>query len=358
MTIREFLSQYEGVVQGTKPNQYSARPIVYGCNIDDIGKFNEILKFLRTTNLHTITRTKSGSIGKGPRHRNNRYAWDHQRSHTGSRITVLIDGITYVFKLCNFSSAEKKPPIYPNQAFNIFKNKCLENGVDLEKYKVNNGEEVKKTIEKPLIGMKYKMDINSKALDNVHHIDFHNSYPAGLCNTHPEFRPIIEPIYEQRRNPEYTDINKAILNYTIGWMQSYEPDKHRYAELATLSRDAIADNNKRLRTLATVLMMSGREVIGFNTDGIWYRGPIYHGKGEGDKLGEWHNDHVNCLFRSKSNGAYEFIEDGKVNVVLRGCTRLDIIKNRDEWSWGDIFTITPFGFKYNEIEGVYEYVEI
>ena len=132
----------------------------------------------------------------------------------------------------------------------------------------------------------------------------------------------------------------------------------RTAEWAHLAKDAIEDNNIRVATLAKKLQVAGREVLGFNTDGIWYRGEIYHGKGEGDNLGEWSNDHKNCILRSKSNGAYEFIEDGVYNVVLRGQSTRDLVEpDRDKWTWGDIYKGTVIGFKYNELEGVFEYEE-
>lgn len=356
MEVREFLSKYKYKFQGLHPNQWQTNPNEFRlkkCNVDE---FNSILTYLRTTNLNTITRTKSGAIGKGKQHINNLYAWDFERSHTGARITVCVDGNTYVFKLGHFVKGEKQPAIYPSKAFAIFKMKCAEKGIDLDSYKIDNGLEVKAQIQPPLIQMKYYMTREDKGLDNCHHIDFHNSYPAGLCNTHPEFRPVIEPIYKERKNPECKDINKAILNFSIGWMQSAKND--RKAEWAHLAKDAIENNNIRIVMLAKKLQLAGREILGFNTDGIWYRGEIYHGNGEGENLGEWSNDHKNCIFRSKSNGAYEFTEDGKYYAVLRGQSTYDSIEpDREKWTWGDIYKGTVIGFKYNELEGVFEYEE-
>ena len=40
-------------------------------------------------------------------------------------------------------------------------------------------------------------DENHPGLTNVHHIDFHNSYPAGLVNTHPEFKDVITFLYNK-----------------------------------------------------------------------------------------------------------------------------------------------------------------
>lgn len=236
----------------------------------------------------------------------------------------------------------------PYKAWNIFNDCCISNGIDLNNYKIDNGMEIKKEIPKPLINMKYHMNENDKGLTNVHHIDFHNSYPAGLCNTHPEFRDIIEPMYKLRKiKPEY----KFVLNCVIGCMQSSK--KNWKAQWAHLSRDAIKDNNYRVTFLAKLIEISGGEIIGFNTDGIWYRRPTpYHGANEGDELGQWHNDHINCIFRSKSDGAYEFIEDNKYHAVVRGETTLDRVKNRDNWQWGDIYKGDLIMFKFNEEEGI------
>ena len=356
MEVREFLKKYKSKTQGLKPNQWQTNPNEFKIRQCDVEEFNSILTYLRTTDLNTISRTASGAIGKGKNHIKNLYAWDFERSNTGARITVLIDGESYVFKLGHFVKGEKQIPIYPTQAFSYFKLKCKEQGIDLDSYKIDNGLEVKASIPRPKIIMKYFMKETDEGLTNCHHLDFHNSYPAGLCNTHPEFRKVIEPIYDQRKDPQFKDLNKAILVITVGNMQSAK--NGRTAEWAHLAKDAIEDNNKRIDAMASKLRQSGREVIGYNTDGIWYRGEIYHGKGEGTNLGDWSNDHVNCTFRSKSDGAYEFIEDGKYNVVLRGQSTYDMIEpDRTKWQWGDIYKGTVFGFRYNEQEGVFEYEE-
>ena len=124
---------------------------------------------------------------------------------------------------------------------------------------------------------------------------------------------------------------------------------------AHLSRDAITDNNNRIIKLSDELSSQGRVILSYNTDGIWYQGEIYHGNGEGHDLGQWENDHINCQFRMKSDGSYEFIENGKYYPVVRGYTRLDRIKPRTEWVWGDIyqagiitFSIDINGIKYEE----------
>ena len=320
----------------TEYNQYQMRPLKEGMQELSVEKWNEIIDFLWASGLnYPIKRTKSTAIAKGPKATLwNCFAWDFRQTGKGLVLTVLVGTNTWVY--CIGRAAESNPA--DTGAFNawcLFREKCEALGIDLESMKVDEdlGRTYKALTPAPLISMKYEHTKDSAPLDNVHHIDFHNSYPAGLANTHPEFRPIIEEFYNMRKSsPMY----KAVLNYTIGCMGS---EKHPWhAAWAHLRCDAIENNNKRVESLARRLEKSGREVIGFNTDGIWYRGEVYHGTGEGKGLGEWENDHINCIFRSKSRGAYEYIEDGQYCPVVRGSTTHDVIEpDRTKWTWGDIF---------------------
>ena len=155
-------------------------------------------------------------------------------------------------------------------------------------------------------------------------------------------------LYTKRKT---NDIYKAILNFSIGYMQSLGCCGAKWAHL---SKDAITDNNKRITELANKLKKAGNHILSYNTDGIWYIGKIYHGENEGNKLGQWENDHVNCKWRCKSAGSYEFMEGDKYYPVVRGYTTLDSIKNRSEWQWGDIFQkeSNPIIFKFEEDKGV------
>ncbi len=347
MTIEKLLSKYKYIESGYM-NQFRIKPNELKFNDVDVDTFNSILDILEASDLNTTTRTESGAIKLGKDKFNNAYSWDLITSRTGLRITVIIGCKQWVFKI-GAIDANNHPKIYPNVAFFKFKEKCLEYGIDLDDYKITNGKEVKDEIEDPMIQMKYYMEFKDRPLKNVHHIDFHSSYPAGLANTHPEFRPVLEDLYNQRNDPKLSDLIKAILNDSIGWMQSWKPEQNRFAEWAHLSRDAIADNNKRIIELTIRLQSAGREVIGFNTDGIWYKGEIYHGVGEGDKLGEWRNDYKNCLFRSRSNGAYEFIENGKYTAVVRGLTTYDMVEpDRNKWQFGDIYKGANINYKFDK----------
>lgn len=347
--IAQYCASKGGYIHQQKPNQCGLKPVHFEISVEkDRETFNEIYKTLKKSNLGTLVRTKSGGIKLCKENR--RGVWDFKAVNVGVVITAILEGYTFCYRIGNeIKSTKDDKSVSGTTAFFKFKTLCLENGIDLEDYAIDNGAEVKDTIPAPKISMKYIMTKDDEGIANCHHIDFHNSYPAGLCNTHPEFRPIVEPLYESRKtNPE----NKAILNLTIGYMQSKNPScKARWAHL---SKDAIIDNNNRIDALAAKLEASGHDILGYNTDGIWYSGEIYHGEGEGKHLGEWENDHTNCLFRSKSDGAYEFIEDGQYHAVVRGKTNYDFVESREHWQWGDIFRhgLTFIKYRWDKDEGV------
>lgn len=320
------LSKYKGAPITRKPN-YLLIP-VSTINIDEEGvkEFNKLFNELKNSGYNKIIRTPSGGISYSTKIP----AWDIRNTTTVIELTIL-DYEMYRIQIRNIKMNNNPSGINGSQAFRKFKEILLNiYNIDLNDYIIENGAEVKKTIEKPLIKLE-KISFKDKTYEEVHHIDFHNSYPAGLVNTHPEFKDAITTLYNLRKTDE---IYKAILNLSIGYMQSEKCCKAKWANLA---RDAIADNNKRLLDMAQRLKESGRVILSYNTDGIWYCGNIYHGKGEGSELGQWHNDHINCKWRAKSAGAYEFIEDNKYYPVLRGHTKLDEEKPRTEWVWGDIY---------------------
>ncbi len=299
--------------------------------------FNKIYLWLKKQKLHKLERTSSGSIKNGPHVK--RPAWDIKVNHYCVELTVVMEGkawrIQFRTKLPKGMSGRK--------AFTVFKRLLLKDGVDLEKMAIDNGPEVKKEIEHYLVRPYHKFFLN-KTYENAHHIDFHSSFAGGLANTHPEFRKTLEWLYEHR---EKSDINKNILNFSIGYMQSLQGCKAKWAHL---SKDAISDNNKRVLDVVKRLEESGRTVLLLNTDGVWYNGPLYHGEGEGSGLGQWQNDHKNCQFRMAGAGAYEFIEKGKYYPVIRGIPN----DTKTKWQWGDIYKekAIPSIFSFTEEEGV------
>ena len=344
MDVYERLKSLGGkpIKSGINPNQFRSDPLSLSFNEPDVARFNAVYTYLYGSDLNQIKRTPSGGIAVD---RSNRYAWDIFVSQGGLRITAIVDGCIFWWRLgrIKFNASNMKGW----KAWRIFCKLCDDYGIDLKNMAISDGARVKATIEKPYI----RMLLCHKRLENVHHIDFHSSYGSGLALTHPEFRPVIEKMYFDRRTkPIYKDVLVCI----IGYMQSLDRCKARWAHLA---RDAIDNNNTRIEALAMSLQLTGRTIVGFNTDGIWYQGEIYHDprNGEGPGIGEWHNYHINCVFRAKSDGSYEYIENGRYVPVVRGLSKLDMIKDRSEWEWGDIYKTDAevLRFKFEDGVGAY-----
>lgn len=307
-----------------KPN-YIYIPVTRTDNPDE---FNEVLFSYNKRGYNKLNRTPSGGISvKGFR-------------GTGISLTtnkwgaelIIIDyegcfRLQFRNKILDdIDEVEKK--ITGKQSLNKFYQELKQIGIDLEDYAIDNGKEVKETIEKPMIKLE-RHSFTDITFENAHHIDINSSYPAGVKEYHPEFGPVIDKWYRLKRegNKEY----KAYLNLMIGTMQS----KYIGYKYADISAYAIKRNNDKIIEMAQWLKNNGRTVISYNTDGIWFIGEPYPNSSK--ELGEFKQDHTNCKFRAKSAGAYEFIEDGKYYPVIRGKTRLDDIKKRDEWRWGDIY---------------------
>ncbi len=336
MNLKEF-KKLKHTQSSAKINYLLIPVTVFDMTKEGAKKFNTIYFWLKNLDLYKLERTSSGGIKCGP-HRK-RPAWDIKINKVCVELTVLMEGcawrVQFRTKLPNKMSGRK--------AFTAFKRILKKNGIDLESYAIENGEEMKKDIEKPLIGAARNLYYDY-TFEKVNHIDYHSSYAGGLANTHPEFRNVLEMIYAKREeNEEF----KNILNFSIGFMQSISGCKARWAHL---SKDAIKDNNDRIRALSEILEKKGRIVISYNTDGIWYKGPVFHGEGEGTGLGQWHNDHTNCKFRARSAGSYEFIEKGEYNAVVRGVPN----EIKGSWSWGSIYEkeAEPHLFNFSEEEGV------
>lgn len=291
----------------------------------EINEFNNILKALRDNDFSKVSKEAFTCFYElSACHPCYSYTFDN----SGAQLLICDDDYVYKMQLRNMPKYDSKE-ISGGVAFKKFKKILKENGINLDDYAITNGLEVKKEIELPMI------ELGDSALLDVtyihcHHIDFHNSYPGGLCITHPEFRPVIEMLYQKRKTePVY----KAILNLSIGYMQS----KYCGYKFAHLSRDAINNNNERVRKVSKDLEDNDRMILLYNTDGIWYSGDVWHGELEGKNVGEWENDHIECELRIKSKGCYEFIENGVYTPVVRGITKYDEIKDRHEWKWGDIY---------------------
>ena len=299
---------------------------------EGVDEFNTIIDYIHTLELtHTPLSYSGGISTRKYEHINTYRVIDHNSS---VEIILLYD--TYNFRW-EFRRDYKKDNdgISGRAAFTQFKKVCQEFGIDIDSFRVssNEGQKIKTTIPRAILDVDKK--ILDSTWDNVHHIDIHSAYMAGIADTFPLLYKPIEYIYNRRKEPGKSSMYKAILTHSFGYMQSeYSPV---YYQLSHLSKSAMVWCRNQIIDLTKRLNQSGRKVLMRNTDGIWYQGDIYHGKGEGKQLGQWENDHINCTYRAKSVGCYEYVENGIYTPVARGKYELDKIKPREEWEWGDIY---------------------
>ena len=324
----------------TRKINYLLIPVTnLGMSQEAMEHWNSIFRYVKKVTKRQIKRTPSGGISRATM----LPSFDVRRSQTCVELTYL--GLGF-FARVQFRSILPVKGMNGRKAFIQFKKLLQEDGIDIKDYAVSmeEGKRIKRSIVQPPIGL-FDQSFANKVFTEANHIDFHSSFPSGLCNTHEEFRPTIQRIYNKRH--EDSGLYKAILNYSIGFMQSISGCGARYSQL---SKDAIEDNNKRIYEMTERLIESGRVPLLFNTDGIWYMGKPYHGEGEGSNLGEWHNDHINCKFRAKSGGAYEYIENGVYYPVIRGVAK----EKSSQWSWGGIYhnELDIIKYKFDEKKGI------
>ena len=241
MTLTQLLDE-KGVKITLSPNKLKIPIYALDNTADGAHAFNgfyqEVLAIGKK--WKEIKRTPSGGISIS-RQNFRPPMWDVKYNNACIEMTIITSRMLRIQfrQTTSVLEEEGNQTIYGRQAFTAFKQELLKDGVSLDGYMIDNGAEVKKEIPKYLIKMERDLYCDRTFAD-CHHIDFHSSFPAGLVNTHPEFSKTINRLYEKRKEKP---INKAILNYAIGFLQSIDNCGARWAHL---SRDAISDNNKRI----------------------------------------------------------------------------------------------------------------
>ena len=346
---QEFKSRYKSARPCLKPNKLDFPLNVIPTTEDGMNEFNDIMNYIHSL-VETqevwgreMELTKSGGIKKTP-------LADHQDTYaiivTKSMVEVLLCYRDYYRFQFRRKFCKEKNEMGGHRAFYTFVETLKKFNVNIEDefLSVDEGKMYKEMIPSPIVDV--NEEIVGKTLENVHHLDIHSAHMAGMAEAFEELRAPIEFIYNKRKENQ---MYKSVLTHTWGYCQSqYAPVYYR---LSHLSYAGIQSTNRKIRDLTKRLEDSGRKVLMHNTDGIWYQGDVYHGEGEGNLLGQWSNDHINCKYRAKSAGVYEYIEDGEYSVVARGQFELDRIKPREEWSWGDIYyTGKCIRFSYDDNE--------
>lgn len=334
MTIEELLSKYNHCEWSYSPNKTKI-PLTQ-LTMDKIDEFNDIYFFVKSK-YNKVNATPSGSM---PYNNQVRHTQRYMVYESKSGFELVICTLKGMFRFIlkngqikydnTITGSKAVKTIYSEaKAFGVY-DELVKLAVEKEE-----GEQIKKEIESPII-QAVKVDYLGKEFENVHHLDFNSSYASRISEKYPQFKSMYEYLYNRRK--ENNGYYKHVLTNSIGMMQSkhcvdiitgFKTSPYQFAELA---KTAINGNNEKIREMLFKLELSGRKPLLINTDGIWYQGDIYHDKNEGTKLGQWKNDHKNCKLYIKTQGAYQFIENDKVNTVVRGYTNLDWVKPREEWT--------------------------
>lgn len=357
------LKKYKKCRWSEAPNKNRIPKTVFGP--EDIDTFNEIYDFCRE-NYHKVNPTLSGGI-----------PYNNKCKHVQRYITVTT-AISFELVVCTLGGCYRfilmtanKPEencvsgsealrilLHMSKKFGVF-GTFLNNICDAEE-----GRRIKNEIESPEITLIRKA-YRGKEFENVHHIDFNSSYASRIVEAFPELKEMYEYLYENRK--EHNGFYKHILTNSVGAMQSpYCYDiteahllKRARYQLAKFAKIAINGNNAKLDEMCFKLEAAGRKPLLLNTDGIWYKGEIYEDENCGPNLCQYKNDHKNCRLYIKSEGAYQYIENGVVNTVLRGSSKLDKLKpDRSTWKWREIdeidnintYILTENGVKVNAEE--------
>ena len=350
------LTSYKHIEYCLKPNKNKIP--LNSFTFENLDEFNEIYKYAKN-NFALVKPTKSQgiSVKKGEKFFERYFVIKGNQCF--ELVIVCYEGC-YRFLLKNKKDG-KDNTITGQQSCRSIYNWCDKYNIDLSKYASDDGIEEKKLIESPHIKVLQPLMLR-KRVHNVYHMDFRSSYASRISEAYPELKPMYDDIFSHRK--ENNGYYKHILTNSIGcWQSPYCVDYktrhkvHPY-QFAKLSRIAINGTRAKVEEMIKKLERRGMTPILTNTDGIWYYSDkgAYHDKDEGENLGQWQNDHINCDFLMTSAGAYQYVEDGVCHSVVRGICNLDANEpNRDKWQFGDILNIKELSaYIFDEERGVYK----
>lgn len=334
----------------------------FGFNDEGIREFNNIYKYCLQQEANgifqrrfVITKSQGISIAhgniRGP-------MWSIKAAGNKTFAEILIrnpDGRYYRFIIGHHKDKEQN--MYGRKAFQIYKQKLLEFNVNIEDFALESDEgfEVKQTIPSPKIGFKENRTTAERTYYNCHHIDLHSAYNAGMMKAFPAFEPAIREMYNMRKvMPEYKDV----LNMTQGMLQS-EILQYRFSHI---SKAGYVFVNEQLDIMAEKLRTSGRRILAYNTDGIWYQGDLYEDSTFGPDIGQWDTDYKNCKVRfAGDGGSYEVFgeikekglwSEPKYVVHARGKLAIEKTFPREEWTWENSGLFKSPIINYYFVEGI------
>lgn len=356
------ISQYAHVPFTLSLNFMKIPITVFNTNDAGAEAFNAIVDECHEMSLNRIKRTPSGGVSISIDALASLPAYDIRANNSCVELTLISAKGCYRFQFRHDFNKDKGGEVSGHHAYYTFAKVCDSFGVNLEDYRIQDKErarEVKQSIPRAYIDL--LPGFEDLTIPNVHHLDIHSAYMAGVADAFPDLRSPIDYCYKNRKfNPKF----KAILTHCWGYFQSqFSPV---YYGFSNLSKAGIDFTRREIERLTRELNESGRLAIMRNTDGIWYAGEIYHGENEGEGLGQWSNDYFYCKFRAKSRGAYEydgFEDEAKARpamaVIYRGHTSLDSVKPRDKWEWDDLYNCGGvLGYYYDPVtEHIYKEVQ-
>lgn len=337
-------------------------------------EFNKIYYWILDNKVPKYVKTKSGGICKKPSvFRRPCYNINITKS---SIEIVYIDYFAYRFRFRSGykESEEDTWGVSGSRGFEIFKRMVKNYGGNMADLAIDNGKEVKATMPAPMIYC--KEEYIGQTLENVYHADINSAYMAGIkeyastmrykdLEHHDTWEAIcktIDELYTNRKSSDYSKKHyKAVLNVSYGFMQSQwcRLKGHGYA-LAHLSKIAMESCINKLLDFTSKQERFGGTVIGYNTDGVFFIPSAYDTAilpsklaHPDTRLGEFKIDTFCKKIRFKSHGAYEYIDQNDdYKPVVRGRTRLDYIKPRSEWEWGDIYQQDAQIVRFKFMEGL------
>lgn len=352
------LTNYKHIPYIIKPNKNKI-PVNH-FTFESLDEFNEIYKYVKD-NFTLVKHTLSQGISNKVSERYHERYFVVRGNQRFELVVICADGC-YRFLLQN--KKQKGNEIPGQQACRSIYNWADQYGIDMNKYALTNKEDglkIKSEIEKPHIEVLQRLMLGKK-VKNVYHVDFRSSYASRICEAYPELKLMYDDIFEHRK--ENNGYYKHVLTNSIGcWQSMYCVDyntRHKTVPYQFANLSKIAINGTRAKIEKMILKLEKADMVPLltNTDGIWYYSDhgAYHDKDEGDKLGNWQNDHVDCEFLMTSEGRYQYVEDGVCHTVVRGLCNLDAVEpDRDKWQFGDIMKIDQmFTYRFDEEKGVYK----
>ena len=337
------INHYAKYMDPAKVDRYGTRWIQVKSFGKYLPKINKILRYIQE--LPELEWNPSGSIHSNATKYLDGAYYIEPEYHKKTGQLLRIKAYVYIGKLYKFcfGSPENEDGITGYEAFKEFKKLCSKHGINLDDERYDSTEQDKEDIESPYIMFfdKYHMvETGGDTVPNCHHLDINSAWPSRCCEAYPELTPVFKELKAK---------SKYYANAALGYCQS-EYCNYKYSKLA---KEGIKRTNDYLNLLTAKLIRAGRTVVGYNTDGIWYQGDVYHDEDEGTEFGQWKTDYTNCHLVIYGNGDYGIWEndgEGAFHVKMRGRCQYDYIKDRSKWDPYDYIAAHDYcsSLRFNE----------